>query len=70
MAPPVTPGQPWLLYATGGIYSSQVASSGISSWAEGVEPCPVSSEQPLHLFTQACGIDIMYNKVSFRYLCA
>ena len=29
---------------------------------------PLSSEQPLHLLTQAYGIDIMYNKVLFRYL--
>ena len=40
-----------------GNHSHQVA-SGSSSWAVGVEPCPLSSKQPLRLLTQACGIDI------------
>ena len=30
----------------------------------------LSSEKPLRLLTQACGIGIMYKKLLFRYLCA
>ena len=30
----------------------------------------VNSKQTLRLLTQLCGIDILYNKVLFRYLCA
>ena len=37
-----------------GNYSGQVASES-SSWAEGVAPCPFSSEQPLRL---SCDIDM------------
>ena len=38
-----------------GNHSSQVANAS-SSWAEGVEPCPLSSEQPLRLLSAHLGM--------------